>query len=121
MSSSAVDYGDEEAPLLRKRHVWLKTPEYPSINLQHWYSYPFRGEGLTVQNSREKTARFLSSKAGHYSVLGLVTLDVLGIIAGEKCYRVQAHENSKADFQQISFLTCSNANEAEKAPSGTLL
>jgi len=26
-------------------------------------------------------AHFLSSKAGHYSVLGLVTLDVLGIIA----------------------------------------
>ena len=89
MSSSAVGHGDEEVPLLRKRHVRLKTPSYPSINLQHWYSHPFRGDGLSMQSSREKTARFLSSKFGHYSVLGLVTLDVLGIIAGQKAFKVR--------------------------------
>ena len=88
MSSSAIDHGDEQAPLLRKRHVRLRTPHYPSINLQHWYSYPFRGEGWSMQTSRQRTARFLSSKIGHYSVLGLVTLDVLGIIAGKKAFKV---------------------------------
>lgn len=88
MSSSAVDRGDEEAPLLRKRHVRLRMPDYPSINLQHWYSHPFRGEGLSMQSSRQKTARFLSSKIGHYSVLGLVILDVLGIIAGENVFKM---------------------------------
>ena len=92
MSSSAVAYHDEESPLLRRRHAWLKKPNYPSINLQHWYSHPFRGEGLIARSSREKTARFLSSKVGHYSVLGLVILDVLGIIAGETPFMAQAKE-----------------------------
>lgn len=34
-----------------------------------------------MQSTREKVKRFLSSKAGHYSVLTLVSLDVLGMIA----------------------------------------
>jgi hypothetical protein len=120
MFSSAIAYHDEETPLLRKRHVWLKKPDYPSINLQHWYSHPFRGEGWSMQSSREKTARFLSSKLGHYSVLGLVSLDVLGIISGEKALKVQAEE-VQAHAQQISSSICSNANKANTVPIGTQL
>src|SRR5215469_18930911 len=120
MSSSAVVYHDEEAPLLRKRHVWLKTPDYPSINLQYWYSHPFRGEGWSLQTCRQKTARFLSSKVGHYSVLGLVTLDVLGIITGEKTLKAHVEE-VQAHAQQISSSICSNANKANTVPIGMLL
>jgi hypothetical protein len=52
------------------------------VYLENWFGHPFSGDGSTVRNARESVAFFLSSKAGHYSVLGLVTLDVLGIIAG---------------------------------------
>jgi len=120
MSLSAVAYPDEETSLLRKRHVWLKKPDYPSINLQHWYSYPFRGEGWSMQSSKEKTARFLSSKFGHYSVLGLVSLDVLGIIAGEGAFKVQVEE-AQAHALQTSSSVCSNANEANTVRIGMRL
>ncbi|KAJ4253351.1 hypothetical protein NW762_010506 [Fusarium torreyae] len=80
MSSTSAEYRDsslEQQPLLRYRG---KT-RLPSLNLQHWHSHPFRGEQWSVRTTREKTARFLSSKAGHYSVLTLVSLDVLSMIA----------------------------------------
>ncbi|KAF4949245.1 hypothetical protein FSARC_13551 [Fusarium sarcochroum] len=80
MSSTSAEYRDsslEQQPLLRHRG---KT-RFPSLNLQHWHSHPFRGEQWSVRSTKEKTARFLSSKAGHYSVLTLVSLDVLSMIA----------------------------------------
>ncbi|KAK7420764.1 hypothetical protein QQX98_002568 [Neonectria punicea] len=80
MSSISVEHGrpsDEEQPLLRHR----RKPKFPSLNIQHWYSRPASNERWTIQNTREKTARFLSSKYGHYSVLALVSLDVLSMIA----------------------------------------
>jgi len=81
MSSTAHD--EEQTPLLRNRNrnTWLKSSGRRSVNVQNWFSLPLRGEGNAVRNTRESVACFLSSKAGHYSVLGLVTLDVLGIIA----------------------------------------
>ncbi|KAK7432995.1 hypothetical protein QQZ08_000466 [Neonectria magnoliae] len=66
---------DEEQPLLRRRR------KFPSLNIQHWYLRPAGNERWTIQNTREKTAGFLSSKYGHYSVLALVSLDVLSMIA----------------------------------------
>ncbi|KAM5364644.1 hypothetical protein ACJZ2D_011425 [Fusarium nematophilum] len=80
MASTSVGYrhrGDEEQPLLRHR----KKPKHPSLNLQHWHSHALGGERWTIQNTRQNCARFLSSKAGHYSVLALVSLDVLSMIA----------------------------------------
>ncbi|CAM1510966.1 Fc.00g084790.m01.CDS01 [Cosmosporella sp. VM-42] len=80
MSSASVENrrcNDEEQPLLRLR----RKPGFPSLNLEHWYSYPLQGERWTMQNPREKTGRFLSSKTGHYSVLILVSLDLLAMIA----------------------------------------
>ncbi|KPM43917.1 hypothetical protein AK830_g2613 [Neonectria ditissima] len=81
MASTGVQNGpaDEEQPLLRRR---MKS-KFPSLNLQHWYSRPASRERWTIQNTREKTAGFLSSKYGHYSVLTLVSLDVLSMIAGK--------------------------------------
>ncbi|KAH6893543.1 hypothetical protein B0T10DRAFT_482496 [Thelonectria olida] len=79
MSSTGVEHrhADEEQPLLRRR----AKPKFPTLNLQHWYSRPLANERWTLHNAREKTARFLSSKAGHYSVLVLVSLDVMSMIA----------------------------------------
>lgn len=82
MSSTRVEYrryDDEEQSLLRHG----RRLEFPSLNLQHWYSYPLEGERWTIQNIREKTTRLLSSKIGHYSVISLVCLDILGMVAGE--------------------------------------
>ncbi|CAH0055738.1 unnamed protein product [Clonostachys solani] len=78
MSSTGIERGsgDEEQPLLRQRR-----PPFHALNLQHWYSSPIDTERWAVQSTREKVKRFLSSKAGHYSVLTLVSLDVLGMIA----------------------------------------
>jgi hypothetical protein len=52
------------------------------INLQSWLKPSSSGERGYVQSSRSKAKRFLSSKAGHYSVLTLVVLDVGCIFAG---------------------------------------
>ncbi|KAF5591588.1 voltage-gated hydrogen channel 1 [Fusarium subglutinans] len=79
MSSTSVEHvGDslEEQPLLRRGKRRL-----PSLNIQHWHSHPFRGDPWSVRSTKQKTAQFLSSKAGHYSVLTLVSLDVLSMIA----------------------------------------
>ncbi|CAH0024716.1 unnamed protein product [Clonostachys rhizophaga] len=78
MSSTSIECGgsDEEQPLLRHRR-----PPFHALNLQHWYSSPIDTERWAVQSTREKAKRFLSSKVGHYSVLTLVSLDVLGMIA----------------------------------------
>ncbi|KAF4947089.1 hypothetical protein FGADI_10719 [Fusarium gaditjirri] len=79
MSSTSVEHaGDslEEQPLLRRGKTRL-----PSLNIQHWHSHPFKGDSWSVRSTKQKTAQFLSSKAGHYSVLTLVSLDVLSMIA----------------------------------------
>ncbi|KAF5722636.1 voltage-gated hydrogen channel 1 [Fusarium mundagurra] len=79
MASTSVEHAGgslEEQPLLRRGKRRL-----PSLNVQHWHSHPFRGDPWTVRSTKEKTAQFLSSKAGHYSVLTLVSLDVLSMIA----------------------------------------
>ncbi|EWG55162.1 hypothetical protein FVEG_13206 [Fusarium verticillioides 7600] len=79
MSSTSVEHANsllEEQPLLRRGKRRL-----PSLNVQHWHSHPFRRDPWTVRSTKEKTAQFLSSKAGHYSVLTLVSLDVLSMIA----------------------------------------
>ncbi|KAM0344769.1 hypothetical protein ACHAPU_007142 [Fusarium lateritium] len=77
-STSAEQRGAnlEQQPLLRRGRARL-----PTLNLQHWHSHPFGGNQWNVQGTKQKTARFLSSKAGHYSVLTLVSLDVLSMIA----------------------------------------
>ncbi|KAI5459339.1 hypothetical protein BGZ63DRAFT_390740 [Mariannaea sp. PMI_226] len=79
MASTSVEYinHDEERPLLHRR----KPKKFPSLNLQHWSSHPLVVEQWRLGNAREKTARFLSSKTGHFSVLTLVSLDVLSMIA----------------------------------------
>ncbi|KAF5976491.1 voltage-gated hydrogen channel 1 [Fusarium coicis] len=79
MSATGMEHANsspEEQPLLRRGKRRL-----PSLNIQHWYSHPFRGDPWSVRSTKEKTAQFLSSKAGHYSVLTLVSLDVLSMIA----------------------------------------
>ncbi|KAF5599906.1 voltage-gated hydrogen channel 1 [Fusarium pseudoanthophilum] len=79
MSATGMDHANsslEEQPLLRRGKRRL-----PSLNIQHWHSNPFRGDPWSVRSTKEKTAQFLSSKAGHYSVLTLVSLDVLSMIA----------------------------------------
>jgi hypothetical protein len=73
-----------------------------------------------MRSGREKTAQFLSSKVGHYSVLGLVTLDVMGIIAGEKASKVRVRE-IQAHVQQTSSSICSNANKVNMVRIGTPL
>lgn len=81
MSSTSIEHAGsslEEQPLLRRGKRRL-----PSLNIQHWHSDPFRGDTWNVRSTKQKTAQFLSSKAGHYSVLTLVSLDVLSMIAGE--------------------------------------
>ncbi len=82
MSSTAISHAEEQTPLLRGRNRWLKRAGRPTVNIQNWFGHPVKGDGTTVRNTRESVANFLSSRAGHYSVLGLVTLDVLGIITG---------------------------------------
>ncbi|KAL4731115.1 hypothetical protein ACLX1H_000075 [Fusarium chlamydosporum] len=79
MSSTSVERTDatlEHQPLLRHP----RKTRLPSLNLQHWHSHPFKGDQWNVRTAREATAQFLSSKAGHYSVLTLVSLDVLSMI-----------------------------------------
>jgi hypothetical protein len=51
------------------------------INTQNWLK-PLRTQRVYIQSTRSKVKQFLSSKAGHYSVLALVILDVAGIFAG---------------------------------------
>ncbi|KAH8714722.1 hypothetical protein BGZ61DRAFT_493100 [Ilyonectria robusta] len=80
MPSTGAERGpasDEEQPLLG-HHTKLR---FPSLNLQHWYSHSHSREQWTLQNTKQKVAEFLSSKYGHYSVLTLVSLDVLSMIA----------------------------------------
>ncbi|KAF5566211.1 voltage-gated hydrogen channel 1 [Fusarium phyllophilum] len=79
MSSTSIENANsslEEQPLLQRGKRRL-----PSLNVQHWHSHPFRGDPWSVRSTKQKTAQFLSSKAGHYSVLTLVSLDVLSMIA----------------------------------------
>ncbi|KAF5977571.1 voltage-gated hydrogen channel 1 [Fusarium bulbicola] len=79
MSSTSVEHAGgslEEQPLLRRGKRRL-----PSLNIQHWHSHPFRGDPWSVRSTKQNTAQFLSSKAGHYSVLTLVSFDVLSMIA----------------------------------------
>ncbi|KAG5804665.1 hypothetical protein H9Q74_010801 [Fusarium xylarioides] len=79
MSSTSIENANsslEEQPLLRRGKRRL-----PSLNIQHWHSHPFKGDPWSVRSTKQKTAQFLSSKAGHYSVLTLVSLDVLSMIA----------------------------------------
>ncbi|KAF4987229.1 hypothetical protein FGRMN_10480 [Fusarium graminum] len=80
MSSTSAEQRDgnlEQQPLLRHRG----RARLPTLNLQHWHSHPFKGNQWDVRGTKQKTAQFLSSKAGHYSVLTLVCLDVLSMIA----------------------------------------
>ncbi|KAM0211916.1 hypothetical protein ACHAQI_005069 [Fusarium lateritium] len=80
MSSTSIERREsslEQQPLLKYRGG----SRLPTLNLEHWHSHPFKGDRRTIESTREKTARFLSSKAGHYSVLTLVSLDVLSMIA----------------------------------------
>ncbi|CAG7563104.1 unnamed protein product [Fusarium equiseti] len=80
MASTGVEHRDsalEQQPLLRHH----RKARLPALNLQHWQSHPFKGDQWSVRTTREATAQFLSSKAGHYSVLTLVSLDVLSMIA----------------------------------------
>lgn len=82
MPSTGVERGpasDEEQPLIGHH----RKPRFPSLNLQHWYLHPHSREQWTLQNTKQKVAEFLSSKYGHYSVLTLVSLDVLSMIAGK--------------------------------------
>ncbi|KAH7152630.1 hypothetical protein EDB81DRAFT_789410 [Dactylonectria macrodidyma] len=80
MSSSSVEHeqpADEERPLLHRR----RKPRLPSLNLRHWNLHPHVPQQWTIQNTKQQTATFLSSKYGHYAILTLVSLDVLGMIA----------------------------------------
>lgn len=82
MASTSVERrprGDEEQPLIGHQAKL----RFPSLNLQHWYSHSHSREQWTLQNTKQKVAEFLSSKYGHYSVLTLVSLDVLSMIAGK--------------------------------------
>jgi hypothetical protein len=69
---------DEEDPLLPKR-PGHEVKNY--INVQHWI-YPETAQHV-VHTTRDKVRHWLCSKAGHYFVLGLVGLDVAGIVAGK--------------------------------------
>jgi len=66
----------EEDPLLSNATT---NKRLRAINLENWL-YPHTH--FNFQSSREATRHYLSSKAGHYFVLGLVSLDVAAIIAG---------------------------------------
>ncbi|KAJ4026839.1 hypothetical protein NW752_001796 [Fusarium irregulare] len=80
MASTSVEHRDsalEQQPLLRHE----RKTRLPALNLQHWHSHPFKGDQWSVRTAKEATAQFLSSKAGHYSVLTLVSLDVMSMIA----------------------------------------
>jgi hypothetical protein len=70
---------DEQAPLIRRGSNTSVNKKTRSINLENWL-YPHTN--FDFQSSREATRHYLSSKAGHYFVLGLVSLDVSAIIAG---------------------------------------
>lgn len=49
-----------------------------TVNVNSWFApYVYQG----VRTSKEKTRAFLSSKAGHYSILALVAVDVSLIFA----------------------------------------
>jgi hypothetical protein len=82
MSSTAISQAEEQTALLRGRDRELKRGGLQLVNMQNWLSHPFGGDDTTARNTRERAAYFLSSKVGHYSVIGLVTLDILAIIAG---------------------------------------
>jgi len=74
---SAQEHIDsEEDPLLpaTKGHIMKSY-----INVTHWL-YPETAKH-TLYSTREKVRHWLSSKIGHYFVLGLVGLDVAGIVA----------------------------------------
>jgi hypothetical protein len=65
-------YGHDSPVMVDKRRR--------AINLQNWL-YPHHRH-FNFESSREACRHYLSSKAGHYFVLGLVSLDVSAIIAG---------------------------------------
>jgi gas vesicle protein len=67
---------DEEDPLLPKR-PGHEVKSY--INVQHWL-YPDSAKHV-IHTTRDKVRHWLCSKVGHYFVLGLVGLDVAGIVA----------------------------------------
>jgi len=53
-----------------------------AINLQNWlYPHAHHPLHIDIGSTREAARHWLSSKAGHYFVLGLVGLDVAGIFA----------------------------------------
>jgi hypothetical protein len=72
---------DEVAPLLHHDTSVSVDRRRRAINLQNWL-YPHTH--FDFQSSREATRHYLSSKVGHYFVLGLVSLDVAAIIAGKE-------------------------------------
>ena len=67
---------DESQPLLNSDHIAGEAPRYER------FSWLLNGvNGTYVHTSRTKAQRFLTSKAGHYAVILLVSADVLCIIA----------------------------------------
>lgn len=72
-----IERGSEASPLLEDTTGAKKTS---AINLQSWL-YPHTH--LNFEASRESVRHHLTSKVGHYFILGLVILDVSAIFAGE--------------------------------------
>jgi len=73
------DAEEEVAPLLYGHDSPIMVDKRRrAINLQNWL-YPHHH--FSFEDSREACRHYLSSKAGHYFVLGLVSLDVSAIIA----------------------------------------
>ncbi|KAE9969444.1 hypothetical protein BLS_005355 [Venturia inaequalis] len=81
MSSEHPDHqaerNGEEDPLLPGRKRSRMSGDY--VHFGHWNDP--HSTRHTVYTTRDKVKHVLSSKAGHYSVLALVSLDVAGIIA----------------------------------------
>ncbi|KAK5116671.1 hypothetical protein LTR62_007345 [Meristemomyces frigidus] len=70
----------ETTPLLPSDHAHLQSPlPTPAQSLPQTQTSPHSPSPSTLHAARHQTARFLTSKYGHYAVLILVSIDVTSI------------------------------------------
>jgi len=95
---------EEQQPLLQSQ---AHLQRVQSVNVQSWFKIPSLGFEHVSQTSREKAIWFLSSKAGHYTVLSLVTIDTLCIISGKLItldHRFKLMKNTKTLSSGCSYV-----------------
>ena len=105
---SQPNFADDTAPIIpSERQPLLRSDQHLLAKPTHSTTQP-----SFLSTTRHRTAHFLTSKSGHYSVLALVSLDVAGIFADFLISLHVCEHGGEKGFDSVSWERVSSVLDA---------